>query len=165
MLFLLGVRAAVALYRQTIVAEDTIHPERKLAIPGARSTRKLRGIEVKDPSFGLDAVWILPHQLAEAEADDHVVVEPESVIATHLSQLLVKHAPDLIGPDDVQTLLDSLSRAAPMLVPGPGRAELDAGRLQQALAKAEWGFTTTAKSTAAVEPAELPTEPTPRYTH
>ncbi|MEY4982564.1 MAG: flagellar biosynthesis protein FlhA, partial [Pseudomonadota bacterium] len=96
--------------------EDVVHPDRKLAIPGASSTRKLKGIAVKDPSFGLDAVWILPHQLPEAEADDHVVVEPDSVIATHLSQLLVKHAADLIGPDDVQALLDTLSRVSPTLV-------------------------------------------------
>jgi flagellar biosynthesis protein FlhA len=101
---------------QTIVAEDSIHPERKLAIPGARSTRKLRGIEVKDPSFGLDAVWILPHQQAEAEADDQVVVEPESVIATHLGQILQKHAGSLIGPDEVQALLDALGNVAPTLV-------------------------------------------------
>ena len=101
---------------QVIRGEDVVYPDRKLAIPGANSTRKLKGIDVKDPSFGLDAVWILPHQLPEAEADDHVVVEPESVIATHLSQLLYKHAADLIGPDDVQTLLDTLSRVSPTLV-------------------------------------------------
>ncbi|PLL12070.1 flagellar biosynthesis protein FlhA [Tabrizicola sp. TH137] len=101
---------------QVIRGEDVVYPDRKLAIPGASSTRKLKGIDVKDPSFGLDAVWILPHQLPEAEADDHVVVEPESVIATHLSQLLYKHAADLIGPDDVQTLLDTLARVSPTLV-------------------------------------------------
>lgn len=101
---------------QAIRGEDVVYPDRKLAIPGANSTRKLKGIEVKDPSFGLDAVWILPHQLPEAEADDHVVVEPESVIATHLSQLLYKHAGDLIGPDDVQVLLDTLARVSPTLV-------------------------------------------------
>jgi flagellar biosynthesis protein FlhA len=101
---------------QVIRGEDVVYPDRKLAIPGANSTRKLKGIEVKDPSFGLDAVWILPHQLPEAEADDHVVVEPESVIATHLSQLLYKHAADLIGPDDVQVLLDTLARVSPTLV-------------------------------------------------
>lgn len=101
---------------QVIRGEDVVYPDRKLAIPGASSTRKLKGVEVKDPSFGLDAVWILPHQLPEAEADDHVVVEPESVIATHLSQLLYKHAADLIGPDDVQTLLDTLARISPTLV-------------------------------------------------
>jgi flagellar biosynthesis protein FlhA len=101
---------------QVIRGEDVVYPDRKLAIPGANSTRKLKGVEVKDPSFGLDAVWILPHQLPEAEADDHVVVEPESVIATHLSQLLYKHAGDLIGPDDVQVLLDTLARVSPTLV-------------------------------------------------
>jgi flagellar biosynthesis protein FlhA len=101
---------------QAIRGEDVVYPDRKLAIPGANSARKLKGVDVKDPSFGLDAVWILPHQLPEAEADDHVVVEPESVIATHLSQLLYKHAGDLIGPDDVQTLLDTLARVSPTLV-------------------------------------------------
>lgn len=103
---------------QAILAEDQVFPDRKLAIPGGGSTRKLKGVEVKDPSFGLDAVWILPHQVPEAEADDHVVVEPESVIATHLSQIVTKHAGLLIGPDDVQALLDQLAKMAPTLVNG-----------------------------------------------
>lgn len=102
--------------RQAVVAEDMAYPDRKLALPGGQTTRKLRGIEVKDPSFGMDAVWIQPHQQTEAEADDYVVVEPASVIATHLSQMLYTHAADLIGADDVQTLLDNLERSAPTLV-------------------------------------------------
>ena len=73
---------------QAIVAEDSVYPDRNLALPGGLSQRKLQGIEGKDPSFGMDAIWIQPHQQAEAEADDYVVVEPDSVIATHLSQLL-----------------------------------------------------------------------------
>ena len=102
--------------RQAVVAEDAAYPDRKLALPGGGTIRKLRGIEVKDPSFGLDAVWIQPHQQTEAEADDYVVVEPASVIATHLSQMLYSHAADLIGADDVQGLLDNLERVAPTLV-------------------------------------------------
>src|SRR6056297_2179306 len=102
--------------RQAVVAEDMAYPDRKLALPGGATTRKLRGIEVKDPSFGMDAVWIQPHQQPEAEADDYVVVEPDSVIATHLSQMLYAHAADLIGADDVQGLLDNLERVAPTLV-------------------------------------------------
>lgn len=102
--------------RQAVVAEDAAYPDRKLALPGSGTIRKLRGIEVKDPSFGLDAVWIQPHQQTEAEADDYVVVEPASVIATHLSQMLYAHAADLIGADDVQGLLDNLERMAPTLV-------------------------------------------------
>ncbi len=101
---------------QTIVGEDVVYPDRKLAIPGRNATRKLKGIAVKDPSFGLDAVWIQPHQQVEAEVDDHMIIEPEAVIATHLGQVLMKNAADLLGPDEVQGLLDSLGRAAPTLV-------------------------------------------------
>ena len=101
---------------QAIVAEDTVYPDRKLALPGGLSKRKLKGLEAKDPSFGMDAVWIQSHQQSEAELDDHVVVEPDSVIATHLSQMLYKHGSDLIGPDDVQTLLDNLQETSPTLV-------------------------------------------------
>ncbi len=101
---------------QIILGEDVVYPDRKLALPGSQSNRKLKGIEVKDPSFGLDAVWILPNQQDEAEADEYIVVEPESVMATHLSQLLYKKAADLIGPDDVQALLDNLSKVSPTLV-------------------------------------------------
>ena len=101
---------------QAIVAEDTVYPDRILALQGGMSTKKLKGVDVKDPSFGMDATWIMPHQRAEAEADDHVVVEPDSVIATHLSQMLYQHAANLIGPDDVQGLLDRLAEVSPTLV-------------------------------------------------
>ena len=101
---------------QTIVGEDKVYPDRKLAIPGDNTTIKIEGIEVKDPSFGMDATWIGAHQQAEAEAKGYVVVLPESVMATHLSQLLHKYANQLIGQDDVQELLDNLAQAAPNLV-------------------------------------------------
>jgi flagellar biosynthesis protein FlhA len=101
---------------QTIVGEDIAYPDRKLALPGDGTHIQLDGIEVKDPSFGMDAVWIRPQQQAEAEANDYVVIEPDSVISTHLSQLLNKHAADLIGQDDVQALLDQLGEASPNLV-------------------------------------------------
>ena len=101
---------------QTIVGEDVVYPDRKLALPGDGSHIHLDGIEVKDPSFGIDAVWIRPEQQAEAEANDYAVVEPDSVISTHLSQLLNKHAADLVGQDDVQDLLDRLTEISPNLV-------------------------------------------------
>ena len=101
---------------QTIVGEDIVYPDRKLALPGDGSRIHLDGIEVKDPSFGIDAVWIRPEQQAEAETNDYAVVEPDSVISTHLSQLLHKHAADLVGQDDVQELLDRLSEVSPSLV-------------------------------------------------
>ena len=100
----------------TIVGEDKIYTDRRLAIAGDDSRVKLDGIAVKDPSFGMDAVWIMPQSAAEAEANGYVVVNPESVMATHLSQLLHKYASQLIGQDDVQGLLDNLGQTAPHLV-------------------------------------------------
>lgn len=101
---------------QTIVGEDQIFPDRQLAIPGENATVKLDGIDVKDPTFGMDAIWIKPSQAAEAEANGYVVVAPESVLATHVSQILYKYAHELIGQDDVQSLLDNLAQSAPNLV-------------------------------------------------
>ena len=100
----------------TIVGEDKIYPDRKLAIPGDGARVKMDGIEVKDPSFGMDAIWIPAQNQAEAEARGYVVVHPESVMATHLSQVLHKYASQLIGQDDVQGLLDNLAQSAPHLV-------------------------------------------------
>ena len=101
---------------QTIVGEDKIFPDRKLAIPGDESNVKIAGVEVKDPSFGLDAFWILPANVSDAENKGYVIVNPESVMATHLSQVVYKHAGELIGQDDVQELLDNLAQSSPNLV-------------------------------------------------
>jgi flagellar biosynthesis protein FlhA len=101
---------------QTVVAEDIIYPDRKLAIPSDGSNVKIDGLDVKEPSFGIDATWIYQDRQAEAEAQGYVVIEPEAVLATHLSQVLYKHAGELIGQDEVQELLDNLAKTAPSLV-------------------------------------------------
>jgi flagellar biosynthesis protein FlhA len=101
---------------QTIVGEDRVYPDRKLAIPGDATSIKIAGIEVKDPTFGMDAIWIDRHKEAEAESNGYVVVEPESVLATHISQVMYKFAHELIGQDDVKLLLDNLSQTSPSLV-------------------------------------------------
>ena len=101
---------------QTIVGEDKIFPDRKLAIPGDDSNVKIAGVEVKDPSFGLDAFWILSANVSDAENKGYVIINPESVMATHLSQVVYKHAGELIGQDDVQELLDNLAQSSPNLV-------------------------------------------------
>ncbi|MEE2774051.1 MAG: flagellar biosynthesis protein FlhA [Pseudomonadota bacterium] len=101
---------------QTIVGDDIIFPDRKLAIPGDDSNIKIPGVPVKDPSFGMDAYWIKQVNVADAESKGYVVINPESVMATHLSQLIYKHAGELIGQDNVQELLDNLAESSPNLV-------------------------------------------------
>ena len=101
---------------QTIVGEDKIYPNLLLAIPSDNSQTKIEGINVKDPSFKMDSTWIEKHEVSKAESLGYMVVEPEAVIATHLNQLLNKYSSELIGQDDVQSLLDNLSKTSPQLV-------------------------------------------------
>ena len=101
-----------------IVAEDEIVTGKMLAIQGGSSNVVLPGEQVKDPTFGLDAVWIDKNDRARAQASGYTVVDPPTVIATHLNQLLLRHASDLLGQDDVQALLDHVSKTAPNLVSG-----------------------------------------------
>ena len=101
---------------QTIVGEDNIYPQLLLAIPSDNSQTKIEGIDVKDPSFNMEATWIEKHQQSRAESLGYMVVEPEAVIATHLNQILNKFAHELIGQDDIQALLDNLSKTSPQLV-------------------------------------------------
>ena len=100
----------------TIVAEDKIYADRKLAMPGDDTQLKIQGIQVKDPSFGLEAYWIEKHMVSKAESNHYMVIDPEAVIGTHLNQILLKYAGDLLSQDDVQLLLDNLSKVNPQLV-------------------------------------------------
>ena len=81
-------------------------------------------IETREPMFGLKAWWIRPQMRSRAEARDMVVVEPETVIATHLSQVVRDNAAQLLGRDQLQELLDMLREKAPRLVEQVGSNEL-----------------------------------------
>jgi len=97
------------------VATADIHPDRELALDPGSAMGKLDGIAGKDPAFGLDATWIQPHQRAQAESLGYTVVDPATVIATHLSHLIREHAPELLGHEEVQQLLATLAKTAPKL--------------------------------------------------
>nr|WP_185817411.1 flagellar biosynthesis protein FlhA [Xanthomonas theicola] len=98
------------------VATADIHPDRELALDPGGALGRIDGIAGKDPAFGLDAIWIQPHQRAQAETMGYTVVDPATVIATHLSHLIREHAPELLGHEEVQQLLATLAKSAPKLV-------------------------------------------------
>ncbi len=100
----------------TIVGQNQVFPDKFLAIPGDNSEIKISGIEVKDPSFNMNAVWIDRYNKEKAESSGYMIITPEAVIATHLNQILIKHAGDLVGQDEVQELLDNLKKTSPKLV-------------------------------------------------
>ncbi|MEM6543938.1 MAG: flagellar biosynthesis protein FlhA [Pseudomonadota bacterium] len=99
-----------------IAGESEVFPGRELAINPGQVFGELEGVATKDPTFGLDAVWIDASQRDEAQTMGFTVVDSSTVIATHLSQILKNQAHELIGQDGVQQLLDKLARTAPKLV-------------------------------------------------
>ena len=107
-------------YRITLLGvtlgEAEIHPDKDLAINPGQVFGSLQGIETTDPAFGLDAIWIDSSQRDQAQTLGYTVVDANTVVATHLSQLLQSHAHELLGHEEVQQLLDLLSQSAPKLV-------------------------------------------------
>ena len=98
------------------VGEAEIHLDKELAINPGQVFGKLEGLVVKDPAFGLDAVWIDVSQRDNAQTLGYTVVDASTVVATHLSSLLQQHAHELLGHEGVQQLLDMLAKSSPKLV-------------------------------------------------
>jgi len=98
------------------VGEGEAYPEKELAINPGQVFGELKGIKTKDPTFGLDAVWIDPGMRDEAQTLGYTVVDSSTVVATHMSHLLQRHAHELLGHEEVQHLLDMLAKNSPTLV-------------------------------------------------
>jgi len=98
------------------VGESLIYPERELAINPGRVFGALKGINARDPAFGMEAVWIEPAERDHAQTLGYTVVDASTVIATHLSHVIQLHAHELLGHEEVQHLLTTLSKSAPKLV-------------------------------------------------
>ena len=109
-------------YRITLmgvaVGEAEIKPDMELAINPGQVYGMIDGEPTIDPAFGLEAVSIREEQREHAQALGYTVVDSSTVLATHLSQLLTNNASQLIGHEEVQNLLEMLSRSAPKLVEG-----------------------------------------------
>jgi len=87
-----------------------------LAMDPGDTTRQLEGIETREPAFDLPAVWIPETQREEAKLAGFTVVDDVTIMTTHLTEVLRKHAAELLGRQDVQNLLDNLSRSYPKAV-------------------------------------------------
>ena len=107
-------------YRITLggvpIGEGVIHPERELALNPGRVFGPVQGIATRDPAFGMEAIWIEPSARDHAQTLGYTVVDPGTVIATHLSALIQAHAHEILGHEEVQQLLNLVAKSAPKLV-------------------------------------------------
>jgi len=104
-----------------------------LAINPGRVAGTLNGTATKDPAFGLPAIWIDAGQREQAQAYGYTVVDASTVVATHLNHLILTHAAELLGRQEVQQLLDHLAKDMPKLVEDLVPKLLPLGTLQKVL--------------------------------
>ena len=97
------------------VAEGQVDPGKLLAINPGEVFGELNGTPTKDPAYQLDALWIEPSDRDHASGLGYTVVDPASVMATHLNKIIDEHASELLGHDEVEQLVDKLRHYSPKL--------------------------------------------------
>jgi flagellar biosynthesis protein FlhA len=111
------------------VARSTVYLDRVMVLDPTGRAPALDGIAAKEPAFGLPARWIKPAERAAAEAQGLTVVDPASVLVTHLSEVVRRNAWELVGRQEVQELLAATAKEAPKLVEDVVPATVTLGEL------------------------------------
>ncbi len=104
-----------------------------LAMDPGDAIQKIDGIQTEEPAFGLKAVWIPEKQQDEAKFAGYTVVDNTAIVATHLSEVIRRHAHELLGRQEVQNLLDNLAKTHPKVIEELTPALLPLGIVQKVL--------------------------------
>jgi flagellar biosynthesis protein FlhA len=115
------------------VARGEIYPDHVLAMNPGTATEEIPGIRGEDPTFGLPATWVREDRRADAELAGYTVVDATSVLVTHLTETIRRHGPEILGRQDVQSLLDRVKETESALVEELVPDLLGAGEIQSVL--------------------------------
>jgi flagellar biosynthesis protein FlhA len=115
------------------IAEGRVYPDLLMAMDSGVARGTIEGLADTEPAFGLPARWIAPEHKGRAEALDHTVVDATSVLATHLTELIRRHADELLTREEVNHLLDQLRKGAAKLVDETIPALVKPGDLQKVM--------------------------------
>jgi flagellar biosynthesis protein FlhA len=102
--------------RGSVVATGATRPGKLLAMDSGIVTGPIDGEKTKEPAFGLNAWWIDPNLKMRAETMNYTVVDPTSVLATHITEIVRRYADELLTRDEVNNLLEQLKQKAPKLI-------------------------------------------------
>lgn len=100
----------------SVVGEGMVFPDRWLAMDMGSVTRKVPGIDTRDPAFEQPAVWVEAGFRDTAYAFGYHVVEPSTVLSTHLNEIVRRHAEDLLTRDATRHLINELKKTSPTVV-------------------------------------------------
>ena len=114
-------------------AEGELMPGYVLAMGPEESESHVDGIPTREPTFGLPALWIREEQRQEAEEANYTVVDPPAVLATHLTEVIKEHIHELLGRQEVKTLLDGIRENYPAIVDELVPTILSLGQVQRVL--------------------------------
>jgi flagellar biosynthesis protein FlhA len=98
------------------IGEGTIIPDKFLAMDSGMATGDMEGEPTKEPAFGLDAIWITPNRKEDAIINGYTVVDPATVISTHMSELVKRYAEDLLTRQEVQSLVNKIKADYPVVI-------------------------------------------------
>lgn len=116
------------------IASGELLLDHYLAMNSGMVDEEISGIETTEPAFGLPAIWVPENMREHAEIVGYTVVDPISVLATHLTEIIKRHAAEILGRQDVQTLVDSIKPTYPAVVEELIPNLLSLGDLQKILA-------------------------------
>ena len=104
------------LLRGVEVARGNVMIGHYLMISADDKDMKIKGIPTKEPAFGLPAMWVTEREKDAVQLKGHVVVDPATVITTHLTELIKTYADEILGRQEVQALLDNLEQLYPRVI-------------------------------------------------
>lgn len=126
--------AYVIKLRGVEVAKGELLPDHYMAMNPGTVSEEISGVETFEPAFGLPALWIQENEREQAELSGYTVVDPVSVLATHLTEVIKGHAAEILGRQEVQTLIESVRQTNPAVVDELSPNLMSLGDIQKVLA-------------------------------
>lgn len=98
------------------IGDGSVMADRFMAMNTGFVGKEIDGIPTKEPAFGMDALWIKPEDKEEAIIQGYTIIDPATVITTHMSELVKNYAEEFITKDEVKSILDRLAESYPAII-------------------------------------------------
>lgn len=99
-----------------VIGEGSVMPHKFLAMDTGIVGKKIEGIETKEPAFGMNALWIEPKDKEDALMSGYTIIDPSTVVSTHIGELVKRHADEFITRDAIKEILDRMAEDYPALI-------------------------------------------------